>query len=382
MWALAALQSSQYRYLQEQLYRSCTQMLTAICSSSAGHDPFDREQIQAWLLITIYELMRSFHRQAWMSVGRAFRLVQLLRLHELDSPSHAITPADEGFVEREEERRAFWLAYFLDHLFGISSNWPITLNELVVSFEFEHPIYICTHHLGTCSNQFRSRSQVCTRLPAFEDDFQNERPMLGSFLSEAITEQPRYLSPFNEAIIFATLCGRRLFYRQQYHVRSAYGDMYSNWTHSALMLDNILRQRLKILSQCYSSPDEASGQMIHFVNTMAQISVIYSSTGADMLLRLEEGNPMQEEYELRAIAAVDQIIKLAQVLTKSFVFKVSPLMAALLSSVIARCLFLIAASSDTPTCRDTAYVVRRLPLQEPVRERKILVTARKAFGSI
>lgn len=148
------------------------------------------------------------------------------------------------------------------------------------------------------------------------------------------------------------------------------------------MLDNILRQRLKILSQCYSSPDEASGQMIHFVNTMAQISVIYSSTGADMLLRVDEGNPMQEEYELRAIAAVDQIIKLAQVLTKSFVFKVSSLMAALLSSVIARYHFLTAISSDTPTCHDTAHVVRRLPLQEPVCERKILVAARKAFGSL
>jgi hypothetical protein len=206
--------------------------------------------------------------------------------------------------------------------------------------------------------------------------------VLGSFLSEAITEQPRYQSPFNEAIIFVTLCGRRSFYRQQDHVRSAYGDIYSNWTHSALMLDNILRQRLKILSQCYSSPDEASGQMIHFVNTMVQISVIYSSTGADMLLPVDDGNPMQEEYELRAIAAVDQIIKLAQVLTKSFVFKVSPLMAALLSSVIARYHFLTAISSDTPTCRDTAHVVRRLPLQEPVCERKILVAARKAFGSL
>jgi hypothetical protein len=186
--------------------------------------------------------------------------------------------------------------------------------------------------------------------------------MLGSFLSEAITEQPRYLSPFNEAIIFATLCGRRLFHRQQYHVRSAYGDMYSDWTHSALVLDNTLRQRLTILSQYYSSPDEASGQMIHFVNTMAQISIIYSSTGADMLLRVDEGNLMQEEYELRAIAAADQMIKLAQVLTNSFVFKVSPFMTALLSSVIARCLFLIAASSDTPTCRDTTNVVRRIPL--------------------
>jgi hypothetical protein len=202
--------------------------------------------------------------------------------------------------------------------------------------------------------------------------------VLGRFLSEAITEQPRDLSPFNEAIIFATLCGRRLFYRQQYHVRSAYGDIYANWTHSALMLDNILRQRLKILAQCYWSPDEASGQMIHFVNTMAQISVIYSSTGADMRLPVDEENPLKEEYELCATAAADQIIELAQVLTKSFVFKVSPSMPALLRPVIARCLFLIAAFSDTPTCRDAPRVVRRLPLQEPVRERKILVAARKA----
>lgn len=131
MWTLAALQSAQYRYLQDPLYRNCTQMLTSICSSEGGQDPFDREQIQAWLLITVYELMRSFHRQAWMSVGRAFRLLQLLRYHELDNPALGI-PADQDFVLREEQRRAFWLAYFLDHLFGISNNWPITLNELVV----------------------------------------------------------------------------------------------------------------------------------------------------------------------------------------------------------------------------------------------------------
>lgn len=180
--------------------------------------------------------------------------------------------------------------------------------------------------------------------------------MLGSFLSEAITEQqPRYLSPFNEAIIFATLCGRRLFYSQQFHVRSAYGDMYSNWTHSALMLDNILRQRLKILSQCYSSPDEASGQMIHFVNTMAQISVIYSSTGADMLLQLEEGNSMQEEYEIRATEAVEQIIKLAQLLTKSFVFKVSPSVAAQGSHLRS----LYHCQPDAPRCMSLTN--RRIP---------------------
>lgn len=315
MWTLAALQSAQYRYLQDTLYRSCTQMLTSICLSDAGQGPFDREQIQAWLLITVYELMRSFYRQAWMSVGRAFRLLQLLRYHELDNPALGI-PADQDFLQREEQRRAFWLAYFLDHLFGISNDWPITLNELVVRPKLSFNLFIC---------RTNPHSQVCTRLPTFEDDFQSERPVLGSFLSEAITEQtPRYPSAFNESIIFATLCGRRLFYGQQFHVRSAYGDMYSNWTHSTLMLDNILRQRVEILSQCYPPLDEASGPMSHFVSTMAQCSVIYSCTGVDMMLRLDDGNvAMQTEYRLRATTAAEHVIKLAQMLTRCFVFKVT-----------------------------------------------------------
>jgi hypothetical protein len=367
MWTLAAHQSAQYRYLQETLYRSCTQILTSICVSDAGQEPFDREQIQAWLLITVYELMRSFHRQAWMSVGRAFRLLQLLRYHELDNPALGI-PADQDFLEREEQRRAFWLAYFLDHLFGVSNNWPITLNELVVRPQSSFKPSICLTNI---------QPQVCTRLPAFEDDFQSERPVLGSFLSEAITEQtPRYPSAFNESIIFATLCGRRLFYSQQFHVRSAYGDMYSNWTHSTLVLDNILRQRVDILSQCYPPLDEASGPMMHFISTMAQCSIIYSCTGVDLMLRVDEGNAaMQTEYALRATTAAEHVIKLAQMLTRCFVFKVlflppSPSTPTKLSYIVKE----VCANSvtiDPSTSFHPTHAVRGIPLQESDCEREI-----------
>ena len=92
---------------------------------------------------------------------------------------------------------------------------------------------------------------------------------------------------------------------------------------SNLMLDNTLKQRLEILSQCYSSHEEANGPMLHFVNIMAQSSIIYSFTGMDVLLRGDEGKPLLAEYQSRAIDAADQIIRLAQMLTESFVFKVS-----------------------------------------------------------
>lgn len=75
--------------------------------------------------------MRARHGAAWMSAGRAFRLVQLMRLHEIDSPIS--TSHDTDVIETEQRRRAFWMAYFLDHLFSIRNNSSITLNEHMVS---------------------------------------------------------------------------------------------------------------------------------------------------------------------------------------------------------------------------------------------------------
>lgn len=66
-----------------------------------------------------------------MSAGRAFRLVQLMRLHEIDSPTKLPVP-EADLIETEEKRRVFWMAYFLDHLLSMRNNWPITLNEHVV----------------------------------------------------------------------------------------------------------------------------------------------------------------------------------------------------------------------------------------------------------
>jgi hypothetical protein len=107
---------------------------TSLGCSPGGNPPsLEVEQVQAFILIATYESMKAYHQLAWMSAGRAFRLVQLMRLHEIDSPSTWLAAADNNFVEVEEKRRAFWMAYFLDHLFSMRNNWPITLNEHVVS---------------------------------------------------------------------------------------------------------------------------------------------------------------------------------------------------------------------------------------------------------
>lgn len=120
--------------MRESLYR-CTQKLLE--SLESEDDTFiSIEHVQARILILIYDFMRMNHQRGWMSAGRCFRLIQLMRLHELDSPNSAvrqkIAPNAEDWVQQEEKRRAFWMAYSLDVFISVPGEWPLTLHEHIV----------------------------------------------------------------------------------------------------------------------------------------------------------------------------------------------------------------------------------------------------------
>lgn len=70
-----------------------------------------------------------------MSAGQVFRFVQGLHLHEIDSPENEQTQLSnfDTFIDTEEQRRVFWMAYLIDHLFSTRNNWPVTLNEHTVT---------------------------------------------------------------------------------------------------------------------------------------------------------------------------------------------------------------------------------------------------------
>jgi hypothetical protein len=145
MWTLAVLLSAQFQHLRDSLYRETRQMLELL--EVTGNEPqaVDVEQAQAWILLAIYEFMRTSPRQAWMSAGRSFRLVQLMRLHEIDSSSGSST-AEADWIEIEEKRRTFWMAYTLDQLFSIRNGWPLTLNEHVVRLQSNGIWLPCSLH--------------------------------------------------------------------------------------------------------------------------------------------------------------------------------------------------------------------------------------------
>lgn len=109
-------------------------MLEVLSLDADGYSDSRIELPQAWVLVAICESMRTYHRQAWMSAGQVFRCVQGLRLHEIDSLENELARLSDidNLIDREERRRVFWMAYFIDHLFSVRNDWPVTLNEHMV----------------------------------------------------------------------------------------------------------------------------------------------------------------------------------------------------------------------------------------------------------
>jgi hypothetical protein len=152
MWALAAAASAHLQHMRESLYLCARSKLEALdnqidCASSAS-----LQSAQGWLLLTHYEFRYMNYSRAWITAGRAFRIIQLMKLHEIDRfHTTALDLAfTEPWAEIEEKRRTFWLAYCLDRFLNISDQWPLTLHEEPVrklhSFQFPQTPLIPFHY--------------------------------------------------------------------------------------------------------------------------------------------------------------------------------------------------------------------------------------------
>ncbi|KAI0890750.1 uncharacterized protein GGS22DRAFT_194647 [Annulohypoxylon maeteangense] len=239
MGALAAALSTQFPGLSNILYTSTRRILETSHnteqdpSSTAGHVPL--EEIQAWLLVAHYELMCVHENRAMITAGRAFRLVQLSRLHDIDiidiSPVNIIeTPStptslaqDESFGIVEERRRTFWLAFSLDRFLSTRNQWPLTLHEEIIR----------------------------SRLPSPETHFQNNMPVQVDFLPDILTNSDRGVhSSFTECIILATLYGRCMEHRRLSLASSlSTNKSHEFWTRHE-RLASILEKQVQILI-CY-----------------------------------------------------------------------------------------------------------------------------------
>lgn len=132
VWMHGAMFARSHRDLEEICYLRSRRHFGETELSEDGGDMMSLDTAQACLLIALYEFKRMYFTRAWLSTTRALRIVQMMRLHQLDGSPQA-SQRIFGHASDEERRRVFWVAFTLDRLSNNGTDWPLALDESDVS---------------------------------------------------------------------------------------------------------------------------------------------------------------------------------------------------------------------------------------------------------
>lgn len=137
MWALAAAVTEKYMHHADIFYRRARKYLEQDEMKGAGEAFVSLGHAQSWILLCAFEFKMMYFPRAWMSVGRACRMVLMMGLNRLDGGGMDVKqclPPPADWTEREERRRTFWMAYCVDRYASIGTGWPMVIDERDVSF--------------------------------------------------------------------------------------------------------------------------------------------------------------------------------------------------------------------------------------------------------
>lgn len=137
VWTLASTFSAQSEHLQIPLREAAARALARSEGESIDSCVVQTEHAQARVMLLIHDLLKSSFDLVWRDAATTFRLLDYMRLYDLDSPSQAKKRSNSIDIEQEihteELRRTFWVAYTIDCFINIRSNRPPTFHESAVS---------------------------------------------------------------------------------------------------------------------------------------------------------------------------------------------------------------------------------------------------------
>ncbi|KXH34339.1 all development altered-6 [Colletotrichum simmondsii] len=295
MWAMASSLSSQFQHLRDTMYREALDRLRNLDSPEC---PMEKEeallkQAQAWILISMYELMQvSFHR-AWASAGRAIRLIQLLRLSNIDAGCDKVSGStkDPGsFVDKEEKRRTFWMAFCLDAVICLVHDLPRTFTA----------------------------SQIYTRLPCSEDAFQSRTPTISLFLSEAMELQTAAKQhPFLEFILSISVSEQMQVHKNRSKMGPESGTTPAQFWERHMFVDSVLARQISRLQGLPVS--HRAGSITLLARIVAQVaSLSLLEVAATMPDTTAEYDHLVVGCEERAVLAAREIARLSNILLSDF----------------------------------------------------------------
>lgn len=137
LWTLASTFSTQSEYLRVTLRTAALRILDTLENRDLDPYSIEIEHAQARVILLIHDFLKSSFDLGWLGAATCFRLLQYIRLYEMDSPQQVskrtAAAQDEDKVHTEELRRTFWVAYTIDCFINLRSERPLTFQETAVS---------------------------------------------------------------------------------------------------------------------------------------------------------------------------------------------------------------------------------------------------------
>ncbi|RWA05445.1 hypothetical protein EKO27_g9659 [Xylaria grammica] len=296
LWTAAAAASAHYKGMGESLYYEARRLLRDPEEGLTNLASTEIEHVQAWLLLAIHELMFIDFRRGWISAGRAFRLIQLDWARYTDGLSSDCAPAQ--WIETEQKRRTFWMAYCLDRFMSLRSGSPPTFSE-----------------------------QNVIRLPAPEAAFQNDGYVLTDCLTDALASRDAsQTSPFTECIVVATMAGRALSHQ---HLAATQPNPPRDFWDRHQLINSVMMPRMAAFSLKYPPAMQEADPVLMFVGLMWRATVLFSQVtviAERAVSAADDSSFVIDEYARRSSLAAEEVVCMAKKLSQLNWFKIHPLM--------------------------------------------------------
>ncbi|KAB8248765.1 hypothetical protein BDV35DRAFT_378747 [Aspergillus flavus] len=285
---LAASMGTQFQGVLPLLYTH-TCCLLDVWEQKMPNEALPIEVVQARLLLVLYEILKSNPSKGWISAGRCFHLVHLVKLDQIDNPNSWQT-SNLSWIEVEERRRTFWTVYALDRYANLVNGLPLAMNDQMAKTAFRHQQAVTTE-----------------------------------YLAPAIAKKgDQQLSPYAKSIVMLTILARCLSHRNQCNVERILDPTSQECIVRHRALDTILSHEIQTTLSSAAAGFEPCDPTFLFTNMLAQTAVLVLFTALDSVPEVAEMyQDMYGSYETKASMATERVLSQAQKLSQVGSFKAS-----------------------------------------------------------
>ena len=270
MWCHAASITDKYMHHQDIFYRRARKYIELDEMKSQGEAFVSLAHAQTWVLVCADEFKMMYFPRAWMSVGRAARLVTMMGLNRVDGAGldvkQALPPAKDS-TELEERRRTFWMAYCVDRYASVGTGWPMSIDERDVRLFLQRIRSNLGLMLISC--------QIKTCLPVSEEAYESGTACKAPTLEDAMRPQDAaLLSSFAGVVLVTHFFGLNLT-----HLHRPEPDQLENdlnvpfWKRHRTMDNDLLKTALQLPSSL-RLPSGVRNPNIVFLNFALHSSTI------------------------------------------------------------------------------------------------------------